>query len=81
MLFFTVTNPDDVARKICERTGCEASVMDINDIGGSWALGASDGVDRMLLEEVMRDNPVGQKDEITPVALVRVIETETPNQA
>lgn len=68
-------DPDAVARRILERTGCEAAVMDINDIGGSWALGASDGVDRALLEAVMRDNPMGQKDECTPVALVRRVES------
>lgn len=64
-------DPDGAARAIREATGCEAAVMDINDIGGSWVLGASDGIDRPLLEEVMRDNPMGQKDELTPVALVR----------
>lgn len=66
-------DPDGVARKILERTGCEAAIMDINDIGGSWALGASIGIDRPLLEEIMRDNPMGQKDECTPMALVRVV--------
>jgi hypothetical protein len=48
-------------------------VMDINDIGGSWALGATDGIDRRLLEEVMRDNPMGQKAECTPLCVVRKI--------
>ncbi len=64
-------DPDGVARAILERTGCQAAIMDINDIGGSWALGASAGIDRAHLEEVMRDNPMGQKDECTPIALVR----------
>jgi F420-0:gamma-glutamyl ligase-like protein len=64
-------DPDGVARRIRERTGCEAAVMDVNDIGGSWVLGASDGVDRPLLEEIMRDNPAGQKDQCTPIVLVR----------
>jgi F420-0:gamma-glutamyl ligase len=64
-------DPDGVARRIKERTGCEAAVMDINDIGGSWVLGATEGIDRRLLEEVMRDNPMGQKAECTPLAVVR----------
>jgi len=64
-------DPDGVARSILGRTGCETAIMDINDIGGSWALGATDGIDRTLLEEIMRDNPMGQKDECTPVAIVR----------
>ena len=64
-------DPDGVARRIKERTGCEAAIMDINDIGGSWALGASSGIDKKLLEEIMRDNPMGQKGECTPLSLVR----------
>ncbi|MFW6287037.1 MAG: coenzyme F420-0:L-glutamate ligase [Candidatus Sumerlaeota bacterium] len=64
-------DPDGVAEAIRERTGCEAAVMDVNDIGGSWVLGASRGVERPLLEEIMRDNPMGQKKQCTPVALVR----------
>lgn len=64
-------DPDGVARRIRERTGCETAIMDINDIGGSWVLGASAGIDRRNLENVMRDNPMGQKGECTPLALVR----------
>jgi len=64
-------DPDGVARRIQERTGCQAAIMDINDIGGAWALGATSGIDKPLLEEVMRDNPMGQKDECTPLSIVR----------
>jgi len=67
-------DPEKVVEAIRCATGCEAAVMDINDIGGSWVLGATDGIDRPLLENVMRDNPCGQKDEQTPVAIVRRIE-------
>jgi len=64
-------DPEGVARCIQERTGCRAAVMDINDIGGSWALGATEGIDRKLLEAIMNDNPCGQKAEQTPVCIVR----------
>jgi hypothetical protein len=63
--------PDKVARRILERTGCEAAIMDVNDIGGSWALGYTNGLERKLIEEVMRDNPAGQKGECTPIVLIR----------
>jgi hypothetical protein len=66
-------DPDGVGEAIKARTGCEAAVMDVNDIGGSWVLGASKGVERKLLEEIMRDNPMGQKNQCTPVALVRCL--------
>jgi len=64
-------DPDKAAGKIFDRTGHEAAIMDINDIGGSWVLGASRGVERKKLEAIMKDNPMGQKDELTPIALVR----------
>jgi F420-0:gamma-glutamyl ligase len=64
-------DPEKVVAAIRERTGCEAAVMDINDIGGSWVLAATGGIDRRLLENIMRDNPCGQKDEQTPIAIVR----------
>ncbi|MCX8037756.1 MAG: hypothetical protein N3D11_12065 [Candidatus Sumerlaeia bacterium] len=63
--------PAQVAEAIRAATGCETAIMDINDIGGSWALGVSAGMDRALIEAIMRDNPYGQKDEQTPIALVR----------
>ena len=66
-------DPDGVARRILERTGCQCAIMDINDIGGSWALGATEGIDRKLLEDIMRDNPMGQKAECTPLSLVRKV--------
>ena len=67
-------HPEDVARRIKEELGCDAAIMDINDIGGSWVIGSSDDVDKKLLENLMRDNPQGQGDELTPICLVRKID-------
>ena len=65
-------DPDAVSEKIKKLTGCEAAIMDINDIGGSWVLGASSGIDRKKMEAIMKDNPLGQSDELTPIGIVRV---------
>ncbi len=61
---------DEICQKIYEMTGNEAAIMDINDIGGSWVIGKSAGVDAQLLEKIMRDNPQGQQMELTPLCLV-----------
>jgi hypothetical protein len=45
--------------------------MDINDIGGSWMIGGGGGVSRHFIEQVMKDNPQGQGDELTPLCIVR----------
>lgn len=64
-------DPEKVATHICDKIGCEAAIMDINDIGGSWVLGASRGIDKKTLEAIMIDNPLGQAMELTPIVLVR----------
>jgi F420-0:gamma-glutamyl ligase len=65
-------DPQAVARRIHEATGLPSAVVDVNDIGGSWVLGASGIDDRALIEKILKDNPLGQKAEQTPFGLIRV---------
>ena len=64
-------DPDRIAAGIRGATGLEAAVVDVNDIGGSWVLGCTGGVDRNLVQAALKDNPLGQKDECTPFGLLR----------
>lgn len=64
-------NTDIICRKITECLKVAAAIMDINDIGGSWVIGSSKGVNKELLEQIMKDNPQGQTDAQTPICLVR----------
>jgi hypothetical protein len=66
-------DPDGVAGRIAERMGVPAAVVDVNDIGGSWAVGASPGLDRSLVEAALKDNPLGQSGEQTPVGIIRPV--------
>lgn len=66
-------DPEGVARRLREATGLESCVVDVNDIGGSWVLGATDGVDRARVEAILKDNPLGQKCEQTPLGLIRPV--------
>ncbi|MGZ4144506.1 MAG: coenzyme F420-0:L-glutamate ligase, partial [Actinomycetota bacterium] len=69
-------DPDGVAARLAATLGTHAggpvavAVVDANDIGVT-ILGASRGVDRGLLVELFRDNPLGQGHQQTPIALVR----------
>jgi hypothetical protein len=65
-------DPDGVAERIAKATGLAAAIVDVNDIGGSWVLGASGVADRGLIQDILRDNPLGQTDEQTPIGLIRV---------
>jgi len=64
-------DPQKVAQRVKDTMGYECCVMDINDIGGCWMIGGSDGIDKEFMEKVMKDNPQGQGDELTPICLVR----------
>ena len=64
-------DPEKVAKRIKDELGYECCVMDINDIGGCWMIGGSDGIDKEFMEVVMKDNPQGQGAELTPICLVR----------
>ena len=69
-------DPDGVARALSKALSAAAggsvavAVVDANDIGVN-VLGASAGVDRGLLVELFRDNPLGQGHQQTPIALIR----------
>lgn len=67
-------NPDRVAASISSLLDIPVAVMDANDIGVT-VLGATPGVDRELLCDVFRDNPLGQSDEQTPLCVVRAVDT------
>jgi len=64
-------NPEKEAQRIKDNLGYETAVMDINDIGGCWMIGGSNGIDKDFMEKVMKDNPQGQGDELTPICLIR----------
>ena len=64
-------NPERVAAAIRGATGHEAAIVDVNDIGGSQVLGGTGGVGFSMIEACLKDNPLGQKDEQTPIGLLR----------
>ena len=64
-------HPEQTARELADTLGFPVAVMDINDIGGCWVIGASQGVSRHFLEQVMKENPQGQDDELAPLCIVR----------
>ncbi len=72
--YYVILGPEDptqLCRNIAMEVGCEAAIIDANDLGVAWAVGYSDGVDPAWLEEVMSSNPAGNQEQQTPVVLVR----------
>lgn len=64
-------NPDATAADIAKHIGHPVLIVDINDLGGN-ILGASDpGADRDLYARILKDNPLGQSHECTPMGIIR----------
>lgn len=64
-------DPEGVARAMARALGCGAAVVDANDYGNFEIMGASPGIDREMVGQVMKRNPQGNDDEQTPLVLVR----------
>ena len=65
-------NADEVAQKISQKMGAPMAIVDANDFGVN-ILGASQGVGKKLVAKIIKDNPLGQTDEQTPIGIIREI--------
>lgn len=72
--YYVIPGPydsDALAKTIKDKTGLNTAIIDANDLGIAWVVGATDGIDRKALEGWMSDNPAGNEDDQTPVIIVR----------
>ena len=72
--YYVILGPEDsnrLSRQIKEKTGCEAAIIDANDLNIAWAVGTSDPSQKHTIEEVMKDNPAGNGDQKTPIIVLR----------
>jgi hypothetical protein len=63
-------NANEVAEKIAKKIGVLVAIVDANDFGVN-ILGISKGVDKKLIAKIIKDNPLGQSDEQTPIGIIR----------
>ncbi len=72
--YYVIPGPydsDHLSTMIKEKTGFETAIIDANDLGIAWVVGASDGIDRKKIEGYMLDNPAGNEDNQTPIIIIR----------
>lgn len=63
--------PDEVAENISKQLNVDTVVVDINDLDGV-VLGAShEKIDRKKVVAILKDNPLGQDHEQTPLGIIR----------
>lgn len=64
--------PDKVARELSQTLGgIPVLVVDINDLGGNILGKSHSWLDDILMMEILKDNPLGQDDQSTPVGIIR----------
>lgn len=66
--------------RLSKKLGVEVAVVDVNDVG-SEVLACSQGTSREIIEELLRDNPMGQGSQRTPVGILRSAAPERPQGA
>lgn len=66
--------PDEVAYEISESIKAEVAIVDMNDLGGSILGTSNKSMDRKMLLGVLRDNPLGQCSEQTPIGIIRLLQ-------
>lgn len=64
-------NPEKVVKEISYHLFLPVAIVDVNDIGGSWVIASSHKLDKQLVEKVLKDNPAGQGNEMTPIVIIR----------
>lgn len=70
--------PDLECRRLSQILGCPVVIVDINDLGGKVLGASSMDLDRRLISDALRDNPLGQGDEHTPAGILRPEGTPGP---
>ena len=61
---------DKICKEISKDLKVGVAIVDANDLGVN-VLGSSFGLDRNFIVKVIKDNPLGQSDEQTPIGIIR----------
>jgi F420-0:gamma-glutamyl ligase-like protein len=65
--------PDKVAKEISKKIGVDVIIVDLNDLGGKILGRSNKKLDKKKLYEILKDNPLGQSSEQTPIGIIREI--------
>ena len=58
---------------ISETIKAQVAIVDINDLGGSILGTSQRDMDRNTLLGILKDNPLGQSSEQTPIGIIREV--------
>lgn len=69
-------DPGKVAKQIRAAVGCDVAVIDANDLGVNILGVSGPGINAPLLAKLLKDNPLGQSAEQTPLGIIRLAEED-----
>ncbi len=67
------SNPQKVVKRIEKKFNIKVAIVDANDLGIN-ILGNSKRTYKRKLKAILKDNPLGQEDESTPIGIIRKID-------
>ena len=62
-----------MAREIAERIGQRVAIVDVNDLSGKILGISQDDMDREFIARILKDNPLGQSAQQTPMGIIREV--------
>ncbi len=65
--------PDETAEKIAKVVGAKVAIVDINDLAGKTLGISHKDIDRELIAKILKDNPLGQSEQQTPMGIIRKV--------
>ena len=65
--------PEKVSVQIKEQIGFDVCIVDVNDLEGQVLGASSKALDKKLIARILKDNPLGQDDQQTPMGIIRKI--------
>jgi len=75
-IVLTPAEPDRAAEEVAKvLDDVLVLIVDVNDIGAQ-VIGSSEKIDRPFMESLLRQNPLGQNDQSTPMGILRPLEDE-----
>jgi len=66
-------NPDKVAREVAEHIGFKTAIVDVNDLNATILGISHDDMDRDYIARILKDNPLGQSAQQTPMGIIREV--------
>jgi len=65
-------NADKVAKELSEKINASVAIVDVCDMG-AWIVGKSKDVQKDILLKALKDNPLGQTNQQTPMGILREV--------